>query len=315
MKWAMVLGLGLVLSGGGVAMGAAGAEWGWLWPNLPAVSEDGLDAVTARHVPGSVEGYTDKQVDDLQHAVDWFPGEHPVMPAVVADGFGAAKACGFCHLPSGVGRPENSSLAGLPADYIRRQVAAFADGLRRAANPAAKTTGYMTATAKAVPAADLAMAAEYYSKLAFVSPVRVVEADAVSFRPARFVYEKISGAVQPIGDRIIEVPDDFARFELRDPHVGYTAYVPPGSIAAGRVLAMQGGPAGQACGVCHGAGLRGGIAPPLAGRSPTMIVRQLVAFQAGARANVEAAPMRRVAAGLSMREMVALGAFAGSLKP
>jgi cytochrome c553 len=46
-----------------------------------------------------------------------------------------------------------------------------------------------------------------------------------------------------------------------------------------------------------------------------MIVRQLVAFQAGARANVEAAPMRRVAAGLSMREMVALGAFAGSLKP
>jgi hypothetical protein len=41
-------------------------------------------------------------------------------------------ACGFCHLPNGLGRPENSSLAGLPASYIVQQVADFKSGARKA---------------------------------------------------------------------------------------------------------------------------------------------------------------------------------------
>ena len=31
-------------------------------------------------------------------------------------------ACGFCHRADGLGEPESASLAGLPAEYIVRQV-------------------------------------------------------------------------------------------------------------------------------------------------------------------------------------------------
>ena len=39
--------------------------------------------------------------------------------------------------------------------------------------------------------------------------------------------------------RIVEGPDDFEQFEIRDPATTYTAYVPPGSIALGKQLAAQ----------------------------------------------------------------------------
>ncbi len=32
------------------------------------------------------------------------------------------RACGFCHLPNGQGRPENASVAGQPAEYIVQQM-------------------------------------------------------------------------------------------------------------------------------------------------------------------------------------------------
>jgi diguanylate cyclase (GGDEF)-like protein len=38
------------------------------------------------------------------------------------------RACAQCHLPSGDGHPESSSLAGLPVPYILRQMAAFKTG-------------------------------------------------------------------------------------------------------------------------------------------------------------------------------------------
>jgi cytochrome c553 len=61
--------------------------------------------------------------------------------------------------------------------------------------------------------------------------------------------------------------------------------------------------------------LRGGIAPPLAGRSPTMIARQLMAFHAGTRANAEAEPMRLIAAKLDDRQIIDLSAYVATLKP
>jgi cytochrome c553 len=111
------------------------------------------------------------------------------------------------------------------------------------------------------------------------------------------------------------MPIDPERFELRDPHTRFVAYVPPGALAAGMRLAASGGPAGLPCATCHGDGLRGGIAPPLAGRSPTTLMRQLAAFKAGARANAEAAPMRAITASLDDRQMIALAAYAATLKP
>ncbi len=58
-----------------------------------------------------------------------------------------------------------------------------------------------------------------------------------------------------------------------------------------------------------------GNIPPLAGRSPTYIVRELILFRTGKRSNPEAAPMRLEASQLSVRDMIAVAAYAASRKP
>jgi cytochrome c553 len=81
------------------------------------------------------------------------------------------------------------------------------------------------------------------------------------------------------------------------------------------VIALNGGAGAQSCTLCHGSRLQGGIAPPLAGRSPTMLVRQLAAFASGARNDAGAAPMRVVAAKLKQREIIDVAAYAATLRP
>ena len=87
-----------------------------------------------------------------------------------------------------------------------------------------------------------------------------------------------SGGTEPIGQRIIETPEDVYRFERRDSRSWFVAYVPVGSIKKGEALAKTGGGGKTVqCGVCHGADLRGlGPVPRIAGRSPSYIVRQLI---------------------------------------
>jgi len=291
------------------------SDWGWLFPLTSSAPAAKPADATPRQLPGSAQRFTNADVHDLKHAVDWFPAEHPRMPAIVSTGHGNANACGYCHLPAGNGRPENSSLAGLPADYIRRQVQAFADGTRQSVSATSSPPQMMAATAKAVSGPEIDQAAAYFSKLRYTSNVHVVETASLAFSPSRFIYVLNHEPKRPIGGRIIEVAVDPAGFELRDPHASYVAYVPPGSIAAGRALVASGGPARRSCAMCHGEGLRGGAAPPLAGRSPTTMMRQLAAFQSGTRSNAEAAPMRAVAGPLDAPSMIAIASYAASLRP
>ena len=90
---------------------------------------------------------------------------------------------------------------------------------------------------------------------------------------------------QPVGARVVEVPDDLLRFESRDSRSTFTAYVPVGSLAKGEALVMKGGPGKTTqCALCHGADLKGlGPLPSIAGRSPSYMFRQLYDFQHGAR--------------------------------
>jgi cytochrome c553 len=122
---------------------------------------------------------------------------------------------------------------------------------------------------------------------------------------------------EALGQRIIEVAIDQERHELRDPASGYRAYVPPGSVARGQAIAQSGqGEPALACVACHGADLRGvGGVPPLAGRSPTYIVRQLLAFRTGSRSAATGAPMMPVVAPLNVDDMIAAAAYAASLEP
>src|SRR5438874_734573 len=91
---------------------------------------------TLHSLPGSKVQLTLAQVRNAFAPGDWFPEDHPAMPEVVAHGRAPdARACAFCHMPNGKGRPENAPVAGLPADYIVRQLKEFATGARDTAEP------------------------------------------------------------------------------------------------------------------------------------------------------------------------------------
>ena len=306
---------GLALAGVALAAPApTGFDWAFPGKGAPAPASH---ADSWRGVKGTSVRYRRSVIEEHAVAIDWRPGEHGPLPPVVAKAKPGAYPCGYCHLPGGQGRPENASLAGLPADYIRRQVAAFATGERRGARPDWGPTALMIQIAKATSAGDLAEAAAYFSRQSFRSRVKVVETSAA---PAAvqlgFVYARAPGRPSSLGEaRIAEGPRDMDQFELRDPHTAFVAFVPRGAIGRGEALARSGGGSSQPCASCHGAELRGGVGPPLAGRSPTYIFRQLLAFKSGGRRGVDAALMIPVAAGLTPEQMVDLAAYAASRGP
>ena len=291
----------------------------WAWPgNQPAkpADKDKIDTL-----PGSTQKIPETGVKDRGTAVDWFPNGHPAMPAAVKGGVQGKFACGFCHLPEGPGRTESQDVAGMPADYLYRQLQDMKSGARALMDPHYGPQGNMIITAKAWPDADLRAAADYFSKLKYPTPnhVKVVEtAEVPAHRPNAFVYEfEKEGAKEALGDRIIEGPDDFERFELRDWRVAFTAYVPVGAVARGAALAKGDSAKGlPACDTCHGAGLKGGaIAPPIAGRYPTGVFRQLYAFKSGSRNGLASGFMKPMVENLSQKDMIDLAAYVGTLKP
>lgn len=291
----------------------------WAFPGSTTISVI-ADSTRLHRVPGSRARFTLPQVVDRFAPPDWHPGGHPPMPDVVAHGRAPKLfACAYCHLPNGMGRPENANLAGLPADYIIAQVAAFRDSARRSASPGWIPGNSMHAVAVNATEEDIASAARYFAALRSAPRVRVIEAARVPLtRQAGFVYARIPGQrTEPIGGRIIEGPPDFERHELRDDGMKYVAYVPPGSIERGRSIARAGTTGiATACVTCHGPTLAGiGLVPPLAGRYPTYILRQLLAFKTGARSTPASQPMQSVAAGLSLENMSAVAAYAASLAP
>jgi cytochrome c553 len=93
--------------------------------------------------------------------------------------------------------------------------------------------------------------------------------------------------------------------------------VPVGALAHGRRIATN-GPAGAAtaCAKCHGPQLLGvGVIPPIAGRSPSNLLRQLINFRVGTRHEEGSAPMQAVVNALTIDDMVAVAAYVGSRAP
>lgn len=313
------VGLAAVLAAFSHSSPTTAADQSWAYPERGlSASRPALDRGRKVAIPGVTAHFAEAETQDVFRAVDWRPRTHPAMPRVVATGRSpGVMACGYCHLPAGEGRPENAALAGLPRDYIVRQVQHFADGKRTSVVRGWTPSALMRQVAQGASPAELSAAAGYFSRLTFVSRVRVVEAASVAQpRPTSFLFAAQSGEpAEPLGARIVEAPSSMERFERRDSWIDYTAYVPVGSLKRGAALA--GGAGGvQPCVGCHGAGLKGGgIAPPIAGRSPSYLFRQLYAFKTGARTGPDAAPMQSVTAPLNPGDMIALAAYAGSRKP
>ncbi|HEY2844563.1 MAG TPA: hypothetical protein VGJ09_12970, partial [Bryobacteraceae bacterium] len=271
-------------------------------------------------LPGSSKAFTRKQATDIFNPPDWFPEEHPSMPEIVGHGRRPdVRACGYCHLPNGQGRTENASLAGLPAGYLVQQMADYHNGLRKSSEPNMGPPSIMLALGKAANEAESKSAADYFSHLKYKTWVRVVEAKMVPKTHVEgwILVPNEGGGEEPIGMRIVETPEDHERFELRDPSMGFVAYVPVGSLKKGEELVTKGG-AGKTvrCSICHGEGLKGlGEVPFLAGRSPSYLVRQLNDFKTGNRHGVWSPLMKEAVAKLTNDDMVAIAAYAASLKP
>lgn len=199
------------------------------------------------------------------------------------------RACADCHLVNGLGRPDSSSLAGLPAEYIAHQIADFQRGLRTTGDP---RIDEMTAVANAIDDRDVAAAGSYFASIKPVRWLRVVERNP-----------RASG--------------DEGIVEVLDGRRGYVAYVPPGSLKRGEFL-VEGGGGGRTvrCANCHGADLRGtSQIPGIAGRSPTYLMRQINDMRRGLRRGLGADRMMGTITRLTDDDVVAMAAYTASLRP
>lgn len=289
----------------------------WAYPVNPPNFQRAPDDGTIRRVPNSAEGFTLTQVRDLFAAPDWHPEDHPPMPEIVAKGRKPdVFACGVCHRADGPGGPENAGLVGLSAEYIIQQTVEFKTGLRTNSVPRV-ATDLMIKASKAVTDQELREAAAYFASIKPRSNISVVEADTVPKTHVRdlFLAPMDGGEKEPIGQRIIEIPENVEDFVSRDARARFIAYVPVGSIQKGRALAASSDLRVQ-CAACHGADLKGtAVAPGIAARSPTYMFRQLYDFRSGARKGANSETMKPVADQLSMEDMIALVAYTASLTP
>lgn len=273
-----------------------------------------------KHLPGSTLEFTRAQISNGFGPADWFPGDHPAMPDVVAHGKQPTmRACSLCHYPNGKGRAENAGVAGLPVAYFIQQIHEFQEGNRKSADTRKANTNAMAAIAKAMTDDEVKAAAEYFGSMKWTPWIKVEETTTVpKTRIAGGLFLKLDGNdKEPIGDRIIEVPVDTEATEvLRNPRSGFIAYAPPGSIKKGERLVTTGAGKTTQCGTCHGADLKGlGPVPGLAGRSPSYLVRQLYDMQAGTRKGLWTDLMKPVVEKLNDDDMLAIAAYCASRMP
>jgi cytochrome c553 len=285
-------------------------QWAYNIPDKVQPPEPKVPNVV--RAPGSSKELEASTIAGNANPPDWFPDEHPAPPRSVKGPM--PNACGSCHLMSGQGHPESADIAGMPAEYIIRQMSYFKSGAR-------KEEGRMGPIARAVSDEDVRQAADYFASAKPIAFAKVIEAAtppktyvSADARHRRIMPE---GGTEPIGRRIIQIPEDPMQTTIRNPHSGFIAYVPPGSIKKGEALVKSGG-AGKTiqCAICHGDALTGlGEVPRLAGLQPVYIARQLIQMQNGTSAGTNAALMKKVVAKLSEDDIIAISAYLGSLPP
>jgi cytochrome c553 len=290
-------------------------------PAPPAGSPPAAPAPDAsvKHLDGSSGAFTRAQISDRFGPADWYPGDHPSMPDVVAHGKKPdVWACGLCHYPNGKGRQENAGVSGLPVEYFIQTMHDFRDGKRKSAEPRKNNTNLMIQFAKNMTDDEIKAAAEYFGAMKWTPWIKVIETNTVpATRNANGMFLVEGNEKEPLGKRILETPVNAEATEvLRDPHSSFFAYVPPGSIKRGEALVTKGGGKTTQCASCHGADLKGlGPVPGIAGRSPSYLMRQMYDMQQGARNGTWTQLMKPVVAKLSEEDLLDIVAYTASLKP
>lgn len=277
---------------------------------------------TAYSLPGTNLKFTRAQITDIFAPADFYPDDHAVPPSIVSHGKAPGVwACARCHYANGKGRPENASIAGLPPEYFVEQLQAFRNGERHSSDPRKPNTKMMAAFAEGMTADEMLEAANYYGALKATPWIRVVETQRVpkTTVSAGMFLQVANGGDEPIGDRLIEVPEDPNAVEItRSSRVGFIAYVPVGSVQRGEALVTTGGGKTVACATCHGPDLAGlstspnGPMPGLAGRSPSYLVRQMFDIKTGQRRGARIELMKPIVSTLTSDDMRDIAAYLAS---
>lgn len=274
---------------------------------------------TPRSLPGAKEQFARAQISNRFGPADWYPEDHPTMPDVVAHGKQPQVwACGLCHYPNGKGRAENAGVSGLSTEYFIHTMHDFRDGNRKSADPRKNNTNLMRQFAQNMSDDEIKAAADYFGAMKWTPWIKVVETKMVpKAKPNGGLFIIEGKETEPLGDRIIEAPVNGEATEvLRDPHSGFTAYVPVGAVKKGEALVTKGGGKTIACANCHGTGLKGlGPVPALAGRSPSYLMRQMYDMQQGFRKGTWTELMKPVVANLTADDMMDIVAYTASLAP
>ena len=272
------------------------------------------------HLPGSPVTHSPAELNDLFFAPDWHLQPHTPMPPIVARGRAPEVfASGYCHTPSGQGRPENAALAARPAAYIIAQVEDFRTDARRRAWPGAcRPSDLMIQVAQHATADQVRVAADYCAAQHLAPRLQLLEStDVPRARVVGFVYTEIAhGGREPLGERLLEFAPEAARHEHREDAMRDRVDVPARSLRRGQLIAMAGLPDGSSlpCVTCHGADLRGAaVIRGIGGRSPPYLLRALLAFQSGARHGSGSQPMRTEVGKLFLGNMI--DAFAAAASP
>src|SRR4051812_34178834 len=103
----VALGVSPFLATGALRAAGAPPDWAYAIPPAAPAPAPGAPAAPAaapdpsmKQIPGSTLSFTQAQIANGFGPADWFPGDHPTMPDVVAHGKAPnVRACGLCHYP------------------------------------------------------------------------------------------------------------------------------------------------------------------------------------------------------------------------
>src|SRR5215213_8365144 len=176
----LAIAVAVVLAHGVAAVDEPPPPWAYGFTSPPAPSGSAPSAAAApappaaqpapdptpRQLPGSSATFTLAEIRNGFGPADWFPGDHPAMPEIVARGKRPdVRACSLCHYPNGKGRPENAGVSGLPVSYFVQTMADFKSGARKSADARKANTNIMIAIAKGMSDDEVKAAADYFAAM------------------------------------------------------------------------------------------------------------------------------------------------------
>ena len=168
----LVLGVAAILTAGVLRAAGEPPAWAYAIPPAPPAGAPAAPAQPAAPdpkpmtLPGSTLSFPLANIRDAFGPADWFPGDHPAMPEVVAKGKRPdVRACSLCHYPNGKGRPENAGVAGLPVAYFIQTMHDFRADVRKSAESRKANTNIMIQIAKGMTEDEIKASAEYFGSM------------------------------------------------------------------------------------------------------------------------------------------------------